>query len=983
MRTVTSSILVVCAFAWLPASAAGAAAPSNHLQSESTAPVRVGVDQASHTLEKVRGRFAPASPDRVRAARTFLQRHAGPLRISPDLAGLDFAGRSDDVGGTVVRFGQLHRGVPVVDGSVTVGFDPRGRIIHVDNASVSDLDVPARPSVSAAEAAATAEAALGVPLGTSRHTRLVIVSGGKGWPGRFLAWEVAVPTERPRGEWRVFVDSKTGAVVRSLNLIKRAGPACVAADPQVDSAAALVFTLSPVDALNDPTLTDSSNVDSALRGCKLSNLTSTTDLTGTYVNTSLTPAPRAAPPYSALRSVNQPAVNEATAYYHVNRSKEYLNSLGFPGVMNYSLGVNAAGASWDNSFYDPWTRSLEFGTGGVDDAQDPDIVLHEVMHAIMDDQMPGIPGSPESPAIGEGTSDYWAAALTDDGTTLGDACWAAWNAVGSGESRNGCVRRLDGVKQYPQDIGFEGHVDGEIYSAALWKLRRSLGGATADRLVIKSHTLLGRQSGFLDSADALLSADVALNGGAHAAAINDAMKEHGIPRTGTPASPDGLNSTRTVSCETAHPYNDGDYKECRFVVPGAVKLQVHFSSFATEERFDPVLISDGDYQQVQSLSGTPFASPAEALSAAVTGDTIVVRFKADPSATDHGFAIDEVRYAKGTPSITWATPAAISFGSALSSAQLNASASVPGSFVYTPPAGTVLGVGEGQPLKVDFTPADGDGYTTASKTVLIDVVKADQTISFTLPGEATFGDAPVTLTGSASSGLAVSYSTTGRCSVVGGELSLTGGGTCVVTATQAGDGNYNAAKPVQRTVVIAKAPATIAWDTPAAITYGTPLSSAQLNATPSVPGALSYTPAAGTVLDAGSHELIVSLAPANSTDYASATKTVTLVVNKAPTRLSSVAAISVTPAPSVGRASARLTRADTGMPLAGRTLRFTVGVLTPLCEATTDAAGVAACPFTPTSALQVLLNLGYNVAYSGEGNYLASSGRGALLWAGL
>ena len=50
---------------------------------------------------------------------------------------------------------------------------------------------------------------------------------------------------------------------------------------------------------------------------------------------------------------------------------------------------------------------------------------------------------------------------------------------------------------------------------------------------------------------------------------------------------------------------------------------------------------------------------------------------------------------KATPSITWPTPATIVYGTALSATQLNATASVPGTFVYTPAAGTVLPAGAG------------------------------------------------------------------------------------------------------------------------------------------------------------------------------------------------------------------------------------------------------------------------------------------------
>ena len=75
---------------------------------------------------------------------------------------------------------------------------------------------------------------------------------------------------------------------------------------------------------------------------------------------------------------------------------------------------------------------------------------------------------------------------------------------------------------------------------------------------------------------------------------------------------------------------------------------------------------------------------------------------------------------KSIPTITWSNPADIVYGTPLSSTQLNAVASVPGTYVYTPAAGTILNVGT-QTLHVDFTPTDTVNYTTASKDVTINV----------------------------------------------------------------------------------------------------------------------------------------------------------------------------------------------------------------------------------------------------------------------
>ena len=75
---------------------------------------------------------------------------------------------------------------------------------------------------------------------------------------------------------------------------------------------------------------------------------------------------------------------------------------------------------------------------------------------------------------------------------------------------------------------------------------------------------------------------------------------------------------------------------------------------------------------------------------------------------------------KNMPTITWATPAAINYGSALSSMQLNATAGVPGAFTYTPAAGTVVEAGR-QTLSVMFTPTDTADYSEAEAMITLTV----------------------------------------------------------------------------------------------------------------------------------------------------------------------------------------------------------------------------------------------------------------------
>ena len=93
--------------------------------------------------------------------------------------------------------------------------------------------------------------------------------------------------------------------------------------------------------------------------------------------------------------------------------------------------------------------------------------------------------------------------------------------------------------------------------------------------------------------------------------------------------------------------------------------------------------------------------------------------------TATGQAVIRVR---AVPVITWATPVAIPWGTALSTNQLSASTSIPGIFTYAPAVGTVPEVGS-QALAVTFVPTDGVTYQTAMATVVQVVTKALSTVT--------------------------------------------------------------------------------------------------------------------------------------------------------------------------------------------------------------------------------------------------------------
>ena len=100
---------------------------------------------------------------------------------------------------------------------------------------------------------------------------------------------------------------------------------------------------------------------------------------------------------------------------------------------------------------------------------------------------------------------------------------------------------------------------------------------------------------------------------------------------------------------------------------------------------------------------------------------------------------------KTTPSITWANPTPITAATALGTTQLNATASVPGTFTYFPAAGTILAAGT-QTLSVTFTPTDSTNYNSTSDSVMITVTPvAPPSYTLTPNTQSVMGSATVTL----------------------------------------------------------------------------------------------------------------------------------------------------------------------------------------------------------------------------------------------
>jgi MinD-like ATPase involved in chromosome partitioning or flagellar assembly len=228
---------------------------------------------------------------------------------------------------------------------------------------------------------------------------------------------------------------------------------------------------------------------------------------------------------------------------------------------------------------------------------------------------------------------------------------------------------------------------------------------------------------------------------------------------------------------------------------------------------------------------------------------------------------------RATPVINWRTPDPIEYGTALDDRQLNASATIAGSFTYMPPADSMLSAGSHR-IAVLFAPEDNANYIPAETAVSLVVKKATPKITWPAPEPIMSGN-PLSV-----AQLNAKASVPGKFAYIPRAGSVLPAGTHTVEATfvPADTTNYTPVQVSVELAVVEVREVPIDWKAPSPIFYGTPLGPGQLNAKTSVPGTFVYSPPEGTLLAAGTQTLMVTFIPDDDVKYAAAQASVTLVV---------------------------------------------------------------------------------------------------------
>ncbi|KRF38223.1 M4 family metallopeptidase [Terrabacter sp. Soil810] len=413
-------------------------------------------------------------------------------------------------------YAQTYRGVPVLGGFYAVHSTGASASVDDGRRVVTGL-TSVSPGVARSSAATAAKG-----HGNARSSRLVVVPGAAG-ASATLAWQVTTDQDK-----QVLVDASSGRVTR------------VTDERVLANGSGKVFDPNPVVALQNESLKDANNADSAVPASAyttvtLANLDGSGYLKGSWANVTNSKKGKNAGAFSSSLAFaytrSDTRFEQVNSYYAVDRVQTYIQGLGFADVNHEAQDLSINTTTQDNSWYTPSQDTITVGTGGVDDGEDQEVVWHEYGHAVQDDQVPGFGSGSDAGAIGEGFGDYLAATMSQgssaDTATTPWACVMDWDSTSYTSTTPHCIRRLDTTKTVANRTG-EVHADGEIWSHALWDVNKAFGRDKATRIILEAQFSYAPTTTWAAAAQKTVDAATALYGSTDAATVRAAFQARGI-----------------------------------------------------------------------------------------------------------------------------------------------------------------------------------------------------------------------------------------------------------------------------------------------------------------------------------------------------------------------------------------------------------------------------------------------------------------------
>jgi hypothetical protein len=241
--------------------------------------------------------------------------------------------------------------------------------------------------------------------------------------------------------------------------------------------------------------------------------------------------PSIEPAYSLTSEFNftraEPGFEDVNAFYHITAFQAHIQTLGFSNIVDYPIEVDVHALNGsDNSNFNPGFNPprLQFGEGGVDDAEDADVIIHEYGHAVMHAAAPGTNNGTERKALDEAAGDYFASSYSRHISNN------RWEDVFTWDGHNEFWPGRSSVSSdhYPEDVDNNIYSDADIWSATLMEIWGDIGRDATDAIMIQAAYSFSEGMTMPQAALLFLQADTLLFGGTNFTPIRQRMYDRGL-----------------------------------------------------------------------------------------------------------------------------------------------------------------------------------------------------------------------------------------------------------------------------------------------------------------------------------------------------------------------------------------------------------------------------------------------------------------------
>jgi hypothetical protein len=223
---------------------------------------------------------------------------------------------------------------------------------------------------------------------------------------------------------------------------------------------------------------------------------------------------------------NQSGFEDANIVFHITTFHDYIASLGYDTLMSGGVLVDAhAQNGADNSVFtrNGGNPTLRFGTGGVDDGEDADVIVHEYAHGLSWSANGNDNFSVPRQGLDEGVADYWATSYSRMVNPF------QWENVFSWDGHNTFWggRTATTSNNYPQPSGLI-YYTGEVWNSATSAIYSDLGAIVSDKIMLEAMYFFTNSTNLAEAALYVLQADTVLFGGQHSTTICSRFQQRNI-----------------------------------------------------------------------------------------------------------------------------------------------------------------------------------------------------------------------------------------------------------------------------------------------------------------------------------------------------------------------------------------------------------------------------------------------------------------------